>query len=448
MPSSILKRLLFFLFTGMSIWNSGAQQTFDIITYNSPQGWKKENSESVIQFTKQDEAKGRYCIITLMKSIPGTENSKQNFDAAWETVVKEMVKVSIAPEMQPSSKEDGWEAQSGFAPFERDGEKGIALLVTSTGYQKMVNILILTNTNAYETEMSAFLESVSFKKITPVANQPTITRVNPMATNTVAKKDGYAFSTTNFDDGWNATINDNWVKVEKGATAVLLHFGFTLTDNLRTDITNNCFYKVAINRYKIIKTYNYAYSVLKDFTYYFLQADAIDKITGKNVFISFQIIPKNGVAYCYEIITPSKNEFQQQFSTMDKIEAMAGYNRFAIGPNDLIGTWQEGGGAFTQYYFVSNGNYAGMDIVVGNIKYIFTDRVNYKTDVKVVRNTVYATEKETGSYNVTNWELITKNQNQKVSGFNAWFEATKGGRILHMVNKKYTSEHYQLGKER
>jgi hypothetical protein len=424
------------------------KETFDITTYTAPSAWKKETTGSAVQFSKEDAAKGSYCIIMLLKAVPGKTDAKANFNAAWETVVKEAVTVSTPPEMQPPATENGWEAQSGYAPFESDGSKGIALLVTSTGFEKMVNILVLTNSDVYESEVSAFLESISLKKTTPAPNKPQTNPVKPTVTNTVAKKDGYAFSTTNFDDGWNATINDDWVKVEKGSTAVLLHFGFALTDNLRTDIANNCFYKVATNRYRIIKTYNYAYSVLKDFTYYFLQADAIDKTTGKNVFISFQVIPKNGVAYCYEIITPSKNEFQQQFATMDKIEAMAGYNRFAIGANDLIGTWQEGGGAFTQYYFVSNGNYAGMDIVVGNIKYIFADRANYKTDVKVVRNTTYATEKETGSYNVANWELITKNQSQKVSGFNSWFEATKGGRILHMVNKKYTSEHYQLGKER
>jgi hypothetical protein len=262
----------------------------------------------------------------------------------------------------------------------------------------------------------------------------------------IASFAGFTYSTTNFDDGWNASITDDWVTVTKESTTVLIHYGFSMTDDLRTDIPNNCFTRIAANRYTIIKLYNYPYSVLKDFPYHFLQADAIDKTTGKNVFVSFQVVPKNGVAYCYEIITPSKNEFQQQFATMDKIEAMAGYNRFAIGPNDLIGTWQEGSGAFTQYYFVSNGNYAGMDIAVGNIKYIFSDGIHYKTDVKAVRNSTYATEKEDGTYNVTNWEITTKDQTGKVSPYAAWFEATKGGRIVHMQHKQFSGQHFQLGK--
>ena len=35
-------------------------------------------------------------MITLLKALPGTVNSKDNFDAAWESVVKEMVKTTTA----------------------------------------------------------------------------------------------------------------------------------------------------------------------------------------------------------------------------------------------------------------------------------------------------------------------------------------------------------------
>lgn len=67
-----------------------------------------------------------------------------------------MVTVSTAPEMQPVLSENKWEVQSGYAPFESDGNKGVALLVTSTSLNKMVNIVILTNTDAFENEISAF----------------------------------------------------------------------------------------------------------------------------------------------------------------------------------------------------------------------------------------------------------------------------------------------------
>ena len=49
-------------------------------------------------------------------------------------------------------------------PYESEGTKGIAVLVTASSNEKMVNMIILTNTNVYEKEMAAFIESISLKK--------------------------------------------------------------------------------------------------------------------------------------------------------------------------------------------------------------------------------------------------------------------------------------------
>ena len=139
-----------FVFAGNAV---AQKQTYDITTFNPPKGWKKESSESAVQFSKEDAAKGTYCMITLFKAIPGTANSKENFEAAWESVVKGMVKITTAPEMLPPVSANGWEAQSGYGSFEMEDNKGVAVLVTSTGFEKMVNIIILTNTDVYEKDM-------------------------------------------------------------------------------------------------------------------------------------------------------------------------------------------------------------------------------------------------------------------------------------------------------
>jgi hypothetical protein len=73
--------------------------------------------------------------------------------------------------MQPADNKDGWEISSGFAPFEKDGTKGVALLVTASGFGQMANVLILTNTQAYEKDVTAFLTSITLKK-PAVVKQP------------------------------------------------------------------------------------------------------------------------------------------------------------------------------------------------------------------------------------------------------------------------------------
>jgi Lipocalin-like domain len=172
-----MKNIIAILLTLSVITAAAQSETFDLVTYSPPKGWKKHPAESAIQFIKEDTAKGIYCVITLYKAVPGTANSKENFDLAWASLVKEMVTVSAAPEMQPPATENGWEAQSGYAAFEKDGTKGIVILATSTSFEKMGNIIILTNTDVYEKEMTGFLESISFKK--PEA----VTQPTPPATN-------------------------------------------------------------------------------------------------------------------------------------------------------------------------------------------------------------------------------------------------------------------------
>ena len=98
-----MKKIILFSALCTLVGNAFAQkQTFDITTFTPPKGWKKQAAERAIQFSKVDAATGTYCLITLYKSVPGTASSKENFDLAWETLVKEMVTVSSAPEMHPT----------------------------------------------------------------------------------------------------------------------------------------------------------------------------------------------------------------------------------------------------------------------------------------------------------------------------------------------------------
>jgi len=152
------------IFSSFGAASAQTSETFDVISFKAPKGWEKKPAESAVQFTKEDKAKGSYCLMILYKSVPGTPNAKENFDLAWTSLVKEMVTVSDAPQMEPAVTEDGWETHSGYAAFESEGNKGIVVLVTASGFDKMVNLMILTNTDAYEKEISSFLASLSLKK--------------------------------------------------------------------------------------------------------------------------------------------------------------------------------------------------------------------------------------------------------------------------------------------
>jgi len=279
----------------------------------------------------------------------------------------------------------------------------------------------------------------------PDNNTDTTNHNPPPDTITPGTFTGYAYSTTNWDDGWSSTIKDDWVEITKQNVKILLHYPVLITDEMRPQLVVSCFQLMALNRYTVNNAVEFQYDP-GNFPYYLMQAEVVDNATGQNKLVTFLAKPVNGTAYCMEIITADNAELDQYFQSMEQIEAMFNYNKFAIGPNDLIGKWEEGSGAFAMYYYVVSGNYAGMSITVGHLKYRFINNRNYEKESQAVINNQYIIQTTNGLYTTGNWEINTTDDGGQTTAFDAWFEAVKGGRILHIVKKQYTSEHYQLGK--
>lgn len=153
------------------------KESFDIVSYTAPKDWAKSNTAETVIFTK--DGGNQYCVISLCKSIDATADAQQNFDNSWQVMATTSLGAG-AVTMQPGSTDNGWETKIGSAPFDKDGLTGSAILISSSKNNKQVNILILTNTDAYLKEMEAFLESVDLK------SPDKATVVKPSQTNNTA----------------------------------------------------------------------------------------------------------------------------------------------------------------------------------------------------------------------------------------------------------------------
>ncbi len=437
----IMKHIFSSLFLFFTVAISFAQkETYDISSYTPPLAWKKQAAESAIQFSKEDAAKETYCIITLFKAVPGTSNSKENFDMAWASVVKEMVTVSSAPEMQPVATENGWEVQSGYAPFESDGSKGTAILVTSSGFEKMVNLIILTNTDVYEKDITDFLSSVSLQK--PAAGK----QVNNDATkpgNPVS--DGFAFTTTNFDDGWTSTVQEDWVEVTKANITVLIHY-----PNKNADTYNSVVLDGLKNAWNVLVAPKYSAANNFEFkpitgwqTIEFAEADAVEKGTNRSVHIVlFKMNYSGGNGRYLEFITSNKNSFEQEFgayhqttSGWEKVENMANYNKFAVAASDLRGKWTTNFTGMTQYVNAYTGASAGADTHASAQTYEFGAGNTYKWNISVasgfVGNIKFQSAKSNGKFSVpNNWQANFSDIEGKPKTYNVSFTCIKGARVL------------------
>ena len=152
------------------------KETFDIISYSAPKGWKKDAKDEMLQFVKEDKTKGTYCIIAVYRSVDADADSKANFDASWKVLAKETFSITEAPAMEQPSAENGWELQTGVAAFDNNGSKGVAMLVTASASRKAVNLLVVTNSDTYQTEISQFIQNIGLEK--PVESKPIVSSPN------------------------------------------------------------------------------------------------------------------------------------------------------------------------------------------------------------------------------------------------------------------------------
>lgn len=458
-----MKRFLF-VFILLPLACISQQQSFDLTRYTPPAGWKKQASDNALQLSTENTKDGSYCLITLFKSIPGTANAKENFEAAWESVVMEMVKIKGKPEMQPPATENGWEALSGYAPFENEGQQGLALLVTSTGYSKMVNILILTNTTAYQDQMNTFLESVSLsipkgntnatgKTQTGSGIGNSINKTNePVSTNTV-RKDGFAFSTTNFDDGWTSTVQEDWVEVTRGNFRVLLHYPkdgtITQTDPEPHVIT--AWNILVAPRYSNLK--NFKTSYINTYSRPYLgMGNLVENKSGKEKFV---VLFRQGSTGWIEISCPDKNSFIQQFrfdptlirwdsetSLLDPLSQLVNYNKFAVAASDFRGTWTSDFTGVQQLYHVYTGQYAGMNVNQSSQTFQFMSGNSYNWKIIAVNGMVgnmrYDNAKSSGKFTVpNNWQIRFSSIEGKPKLYHAFFSCIKGARLLNLLDAEY-----------
>lgn len=154
-----MKKLLLFIFASISFSAFAQKESFDILSFTPVANWQMERSDNTVSLTGVDEANGTFCIITLYKSLDGSADSKKNFRTAWKKVVQDNFGTG-KPKMEDPSNENGWELQTGAAAFDKSGTKGVVTLVTATANSKMINLVILTNSDTYLTQISDFMSSI------------------------------------------------------------------------------------------------------------------------------------------------------------------------------------------------------------------------------------------------------------------------------------------------
>jgi hypothetical protein len=282
----------------------------------------------------------------------------------------------------------------------------------------------------------------------------TLPTTAPPVTNT----GGYTFNATNWDDGWVSTIEDDKVVVSKNNIKVYIYYPLPFDDEARSMQGQNYFWEKVIKKeFKILSTQNR--NVPGEILHApYLEGNAVNLKTNQSCFAALYVGAANGIMYPTLAIVPDINTLNQTFPKASDfyesdLHAMRNYNKFAIGKNDVVGDWVGGDSQAMNYYNAYNGNYVGMNAAVSSdVFHIHNDGTYSSTHngaTGMVGTMKTYQQEYKGNCTVSNWEIIMdKRFDGKTDTFYAYFEAVKGGRVLHLQNKKYTATWFHLVKSK
>jgi hypothetical protein len=265
---------------------------------------------------------------------------------------------------------------------------------------------------------------------------------------------GFKFTTTNFDDGWTSTEQEDWVEVNKGDVKVLLHYPNNKINPANTDpdvVCQAAWNVLVAPRYSNIENYQLTPHVIEYERPYFAQANLTDKQSGKKVFVA---LFKKGDSGWIEIIATDKNSFIKNFgldiSTIDRyadskiwypLVNLRSYNKFAVAPGDFKGKWSSSYTGMLQYVNINTGNDAGMNTHSSSEIFQFTGN-NYAWVLNVasgfVGNIKFQNVKSNGSFSgINNWQVHFSEIEKKARTYNAYFSCVKGARLLWFQDTGY-----------
>ena len=149
------------------------KQTYDVISYAVPNGWKKEVMQNTITYTITDSKTNSWCQVGIVKSTSSKGNIDADFDSEWENLIVKSYKVTEAPKFNELQEAEGWKIKAGAGNFIFNNSTAMALLTTASGYNRCASIVAITNSQAYIKDIEALLASVTMEKPAVVLQQST-----------------------------------------------------------------------------------------------------------------------------------------------------------------------------------------------------------------------------------------------------------------------------------
>jgi hypothetical protein len=457
-----MKYFFFFILTTMysSAGFAQQQEAFGLLSFTIPSGWKKELKENSVVYSKVNNTTRTWVQFGVYKETASKGSVDLDFESEWAQLVQPLGVVD--PAQNAGVQEfDGWKMKTGTGSFTFSGSNASTSLTVFSGYNVCLSIITNTNSGDYTQLVDgifATLQLTQPSNTQPVNTQPENIRQDTpggqLLGTTAAYKDNFAFTTTNFDDGWVSAVQPDWVEVRKANIKVLLHYPkdgtiFPADPGPLTDAAWNI---LVAPRYSNLQHYKTTYINTYNRPYIGM-GYATDNATQQNVFV---VLFRQSAGWL-EVIAPDKNTFMQYFQfdpeiirwdsntdPLKTLDNMIGRNRFAVAASDLnnTGEWNSHFSSNTFWTNIYTGNSAGMSTYSSSSWFVFGANQSYSWQLIAANSaggmTNTAQAKGAGSFrSVNNWQLEFDNIEGKKKTYDVYFTAMKGGRVLFMNDARY-----------
>jgi len=271
------------------------------------------------------------------------------------------------------------------------------------------------------------------------------------ASTSVVRPTRWAFTTTNFSDGWQAFDEPDWVLGVKGSvTARVHHATFDLRPFVNEDGTIFVWNQLIVPRYRNLTNVWVRKPWWEDGSKNYVSAEGTEIASGRRYYL---VLFRSGNGnHWIEYLAPDKATFEREMAITVQVQGGTnwpalvrdGLNKFAVSANDLPGSWGSSSVAGIEYLSAITGNSLGIGAVSSDHKFIFrndgTYEMRYVGASGMAGNQQFGGENWAGRVSVnTPWTMsLTGTFKGQTYDYDVWFEVVKGGgRILVLRRNSY-----------
>ncbi|MGD0583966.1 MAG: hypothetical protein ABR974_13595 [Bacteroidales bacterium] len=155
--------ILIFISMGTSAYSQS--KTYDIVSYDAPSGWIRNDKTGSRGYSSTDKGREVYGLIVIYPAIASSGDARKDFTASWSALVQPVFGTSIGPLPTAAIPQEGYEGLKGTSTGSSSGKLTTVTLVNYTGGGKTVSIVIGYTDLKYEPAVNKFLQSVRLKVV-------------------------------------------------------------------------------------------------------------------------------------------------------------------------------------------------------------------------------------------------------------------------------------------